>query len=324
MVEMTYGGAIRQALFTAMAADDDVYVFGEDVAKFGGVFGITKGLYEKFGPKRVKNTPLSEGAIIGEAIGAALYGLKPVAEIQFSDFITTAMSPLVDVAANYHYRNNASLPLVIRMPSGGGMRIGNFHSKCLEAWFYHVPGLKIVVPSTPRDAKGMLLAAINDPDPVLFLEQKRLYYTVKEEVEEEYFEVPLGFARTVRAGSDLTLVTYGAMVGLAVEASQEASKQGISVEVIDLRTLTPLDEATLKTSLAKPHRAILLHEAVKRGGVGGDIASLLIENCFEDLAAPLLRVGAEFCPVPAAPTLEDAYLPSVEKVLMAIDRAMKY
>lgn len=324
MTLMTYGAAIRNALDCALQADPDVYILGEDVAAFGGVFGITRGLFDKYGAKRIKNTPLSEAAILGEAVGAAIYGLKPIAEIQFSDFITAAMSPLVDIAANYHYRNSVSLPMVVRMPSGGGMRIGNFHSKCLEAWFMHVPGLKVVVPATPHDAKGLLLSSIKDPNPVLFLEQKNLYYSLKQDVSEDYYEEEIGKARVVLEGEDLSLITYGATLNLALKAARDAKTKGISIEVIDLRTLTPLDEVTTRASFKKTNRAIVLHEAVRRGGAGAEIAATLMENCFEDMAAPIIRVGAQYCPIPVSPKLEDVYLPSLEKLNQAIHKVMQY
>jgi 2-oxoisovalerate dehydrogenase E1 component beta subunit len=321
---MTYGEAIRNALATEMRRDERVYIFGEDVAEYGGVFGITKGLLEEFGPKRVRNTPLSETAIIGEAIGAAVRGLRPVPEIQFADFMTTAFSQLIDFASNYKYRFNTSLPFVIRAPHAGGMRIGNFHSKCNEAWYFHVPGLKIVCPSTPAEAKGLLIAAIRDPDPVIYFEQKKLYWELKAEVPEGDYTIPLGKADIKREGEHITLVTYGAMVHLALAAAQALEKEGISLEIVDLRSLTPLDEETMIASFQKTNRLIVLHEAVKRGGIGGDLVSLVCEKAFDSLAAPPIRIGAQFCPVPLSPILEDAYLPSLQDILDGAKKLMEY
>lgn len=321
---MTYGEAIRDALATEMRRDQRVYIFGEDVAQYGGVFGITKGLWEEFGAKRVRNTPLSEAAILGEAIGACIRGLRPVPEIQFSDFMTTAFSQIVDFAANYLYRFHHSLPFVIRAPHAGGMRIGNFHSKCDEAWYFHVPGLKIVVPSTPAEAKGLLIAAIRDPDPVIYFEEKKLYWEIKGEVPEGDYSVPLGKADIKREGDHITLVTYGSMVHLALQAARVLEKENISLEVVDLRSLTPLDEETMLASFRKTNRVIVLHEAVKRGGIGGELVSLICEKAFDSLAAPPVRVGAQFCPVPMSPILEDAYLPSLAQILEAARKLMEY
>lgn len=321
---MTYGEAIRDALATEMRKDDRVYIFGEDIAAYGGVFGVTKGLLEEFGGKRVRNTPISEAAIIGEAIGAAIRGLRPVPEIQFSDFMTTAFSQIVDFAANYRYRNGVSLPFTIRAPHGGGMRIGNFHSKCEEAWYFHVPGLKIVCPSTPAEAKGLLIAAIRDPDPVIFFEEKKLYWEIKGEVPEGDYVIPLGKADLKKEGKDITIVTYGSMVHLALAAAKELEKNNISMEVLDLRSLTPLDEEAMLKSFRKTNRVIVLHEAVKRGGIGGELVSIICEKAFDCLAAPPIRIGAKFCPVPTSPILEDAYLPSLKDILDAANKLMEY
>ena len=321
---ITYGEAIREGMAELMAADDRVYVLGEDVGAYGGVFGITKGLMERFGEERVRSTPLSENGILGEAIGAALAGLRPIAEIQFSDFITPAMSPLVDLAATYHWRLGTSVPIVVRMPSGGGLRAGNFHSKSLEAWFFHTPGLKIVVPSTPADAKGLLVSSLRDSDPVLFMEHKKLYYEISGDVPVGLYEVPLGEASIVRPGNQITLVTYGAMVHLALKAAKALEGEGIDLEVIDLRTLAPLDEETLLKSFRKTGRLIVLHEAPLRGGVGGELASLVCEKAFDSLAAPPIRIGAAFTPIPVPPDLEDASLPSVEQVPAAARRLAQY
>ncbi|MBF0492295.1 MAG: alpha-ketoacid dehydrogenase subunit beta [Deltaproteobacteria bacterium] len=321
---LSYGESIRSALASEMRLDERVYVFGEDMAGYGGVFGVTQKLLEEFGNTRVRNTPLSEAAIMGEAIGAALAGLRPVPEIQFSDFMTTAFSQIIDAAASYHYRFNTSLPLTLRAPHGGGMRIGNFHSKCPEAYYFHTPGLKIVCPSTPYEAKGLLIAAIRDPDPVIYFEEKKLYWEIKGEVPEEAYELPLGKADLKREGKDITLVTYGSMVHLALKAAQVLEKEKIELEVLDLRSLTPLDEAALFQSFKKTNRVIVLHEAVQRGGIGGELVSLIVEKCFDDLAAPPLRIASKFCPVPVAPTLEDAYLPSLQDILEGARGLMRY
>ncbi len=324
MPVITYGEAIRDALRTAMRADKNVYILGEDVAEFGGVYGITKGLCEEFGKQRVKNTPLSEMAIIGEAIGASMAGLKPIAEIQFSDFITTGFSTLVDVAAPYEFRMNTPLPFVVRAPMGGGLRIGPYHSKCPEAWFFHVPGLKIVVPSTPYDAKGLLLAAIRDPGPVIYFEHKKLYYEIREEVPEESYEVPLGKAVIRREGTQVTVITYSAMVHLALKAAQILEEEGISLEVVDLRCLVPLDEETMLQSFRKTNRVIILHEAPRRGGVGAELESIICEKAFDSLAAPPVRIAAKMMPVPVTPQLEDYYLPSLQDIIDAARQLVKY
>ncbi|MBI2082098.1 MAG: alpha-ketoacid dehydrogenase subunit beta [Deltaproteobacteria bacterium] len=325
MPVMTYGEAIRDGLRQAMKEDERVYLLGEDIAEYGGVYGITKGLVKEFGKKRVKNTPLSEGAIIGEAIGAAIAGLRPVAEIQFSDFMTTAFSTLVDVAAPYRFRIGTPIPMVIRAPSGGGLRIGPYHSKSTEAWYFHVPGLKLVAPSTPSDAKGLLAASIDDNDPVLFFEHKKLYYEIKEEVPDGSYRIPLGKALVRREGSHITLMTYGAMVHLALKTAEKLSKEeGIELEVVDLRTLVPLDEETLLNSFRKTNRVIILHEAPRRGGVGAELESLICEKGFDSLSAPPVRITAKMTPIPVAPQLEDYYLPSEQDIVDAAKRLVQY
>ncbi|MBI2981555.1 MAG: alpha-ketoacid dehydrogenase subunit beta [Deltaproteobacteria bacterium] len=325
MPVMTYGEAIRDGLRQAMKGDERVYLLGEDIAEYGGVYGITKGLIKEFGKKRVKNTPLSEGAIIGEAIGAAIAGLRPVAEIQFSDFMTTAFSTLVDVAAPYRFRIGTPVPIVIRAPSGGGLRIGPYHSKSTEAWYFHVPGLKLVYPSTPSDAKGLLAAAIEDEDPVLFFEHKKLYYEIREEVPEGAYLVPLGKAIVRREGSHITLITYGAMVHRALRAAEKLfHEDGIGIEVVDLRSLIPLDEETVLNSFKKTNRVIILHEAPLRGGVGAELESLICEKGFDSLMAPPIRLAAKMTPIPVAPSLEDYYLPSEQDIVDAAKRLVQY
>ncbi|MBI1909776.1 MAG: alpha-ketoacid dehydrogenase subunit beta [Deltaproteobacteria bacterium] len=317
MRQLFYGEAIREAVRQEMRADERVYILGEDVAVYGGVYGISKGLFEEFGPKRVKNTPLSETAIIGEAIGASINGLRPVAEMQFSDFITTALSTLLDVAAPFYFRLGTNLPFVLRCPFGGGQRIGPYHSKCPEAWLFHTPGLKIVTPSTPYDAKGMLIAAIRDPDPVVYFEHKKLYYELKGEVPEESYEVPLGKAAVIREGRDISLISYGGMIHTALKAAGFLEKEGISLEVVDLRSLCPLDEETMIRSFKKTNKIIFLHEAWMRGGVGAELLSIICEKAFDHLAAAPVRIAAKDTPVPYSPLLEDDYLPSVDKIIDA-------
>ncbi|MBX7147503.1 alpha-ketoacid dehydrogenase subunit beta [bacterium] len=319
-----YADAIKEALALEMRRDDNVYIFGEDIAQYGGVFGVTKGLVDEFGEKRVRNTPLSEIAIMGEAVGAAVAGLVPVPEIQFSDFLTTAMSPLVDLAATYHYRIGTALPITIRAPSGGAMNIGNFHSKCLESWFTHVPGLKVVVPATAHDAKGLLISAIRDKNPVLFFEQKKLYREIKDDVPEGDYTVPLGKANIDREGKDISIITYGTPVHWARQAREELKQKNIFAEIVDLRTLAPLDKDTIKESFKKTNRAIVLHEAPKTSGFGAEIAAMLEEECFHDLAAPIVRIGAKHMPVPTNPTLEQYYLPSIQDITTAAEKLMEY
>ncbi|QQR81532.1 MAG: alpha-ketoacid dehydrogenase subunit beta [Deltaproteobacteria bacterium] len=315
---MYYAEAIRDGMRQAMKADERVYLLGEDVAQMGGIYGVTKGLVDEFGKKRVKNTPLSEIGIIGEAMGASIAGLRPIAELQFSDFITSAFSILVDVVAPYRFRMGTKTPFILRAPIGGGLHIGPYHSKCPEAWFFHVPGLKIVMPSTPADAKGLLQSSIDDDDPVLYFEHKKLYYELKEDVPEGIHRVPLGKALVRHEGNDVTIVTYSAMVHLALKAAQELEKEKISVEVLDLRSLVPLDEEALLNSVSKTHRVVFLHEAPIRGGVGAELESIVCEKIFHELKAPPKRVAAKMTPVPVAPNLEDFYLPSLQDVKNAI------
>lgn len=323
MRELYYAEAIREALMQEMRRDERVYVYGEDVAGYGGVFGVTMGMLEEFGDMRVRNTPLSETAILGEAVGSALYGLRPVPEIQFGDFITVTMSQVIDMMAPFHYRIGQNLPITIRVPSGGMLHIGNFHSNCWENWFAHVPGLKVVVPSSAYDAKGLMLASLRDPNPVLFFEQKWMYRNIKDEVPEELYEVPLGTANVVKEGADVTLMTYGNMMLTAKKAIEQLGDE-VDVELIDIRCLLPLDKDTLISSVRKTNRCVILHEARTFAGFGGEIAGILADECFDDLAAPVKRVGAIHTPVPMNPILEKAYLPSVEQVVTAIRDVMNY
>ncbi|MBN2369375.1 MAG: alpha-ketoacid dehydrogenase subunit beta [Vicinamibacteria bacterium] len=318
MTEMTYLEALNAALAEEMERDHRVFIMGEDVGVLGGAFRVTRGLLDRFGAERVIDTPISETGIVGAGIGAALFGMRPVVEIQFLDFIACAFDIIVNYAAKSRYRWNAGVPIVIRGPYGGGGRAGPFHSQCPEGFFMNVPGLKIVVPSTPADAKGLLTSSIRDPDPVLFFEHKRLYRSIKSDVPDEEHVVPLGKARYARSGNNLTIATYGAMVHVALEAAERAARRSIEAEVLDLRTLLPLDEATLLESVSRTGRLLVLHEATRTGGPGGEIAARVSEKIFERLDAPILRVAAPDTPVPFSAPLEDFFIPSVDRVTEAI------
>ncbi len=314
----TYVEAIREGIREEMQRDPNVFLLGEDIGVYGGAFKVTQGMLDEFGDRRVVDTPISESAIVGAAIGASFMGLRPVAEMQFADFISCGFDQIVNYAAKCRYRWNAPVPIVVRAPCGGGIHGGPFHSQQNEAWFAHVPGLKVVLPATARDAKGLIKAAIRDNDPVVFFEHKALYRRVKEDLPEGDFTVPIGKANIHREGSDLSIITYSAMVHTATEAAEVVSKDGISVEVVDLRTLTPLDEDTILASVKKTSKAIVLHEATLTGGFGGEVAARITEKAFEDLDGPVLRIAAADTPVPFSQTLEDAYLPNVETVVAKI------
>jgi 2-oxoisovalerate dehydrogenase E1 component beta subunit len=309
--------AIREGLREEMARDERVFLIGEDIGAYGGAFKVTDGLIGEFGEERVIDTPISETAIVGAAVGAAMMGMRPVAEMQFIDFISCAFDMITNFAAKSRYRTGVGVPLVIRGPSGGGVHGGPFHSQNPEAYFAHTPGLKIVQPATAYDAKGLIKAAIRDDDPVLFFEHKFLYRRIKEELPAEDYVVPIGKAAVRRPGRDLTIVTYGAMVWTALEAAKTLEAEGIDAEVVDLRTLFPMDEETVLESVAKTNKAILLHEATRTGGIGAEIAAVLSERCFEYLDGPLVRVTAPDTPVPYSPPLEEAFLPNAEKVCRA-------
>jgi 2-oxoisovalerate dehydrogenase E1 component beta subunit len=315
-MEITYLEAIRQALWEEMDRDERVFMLGEDIGVYGGAFKITKGFLEKFGPERVIDTPLSESAIVGAAIGAALMGMRPVVEMQFADFIACAFDQIVNMAAKHHYRIGEPVPIVIRAPYGGGIHAGPYHSQCPEAWFFHVAGLKLVAPSTPRDAKGLLKAAIRDPDPVIYFEHKYLYRHLKGEVPEGDDVVPIGKAEVKRQGSTMSVIAYGAMVQQSLEAAEKLVPEGIDLEVVDLRTLQPLDMETILTSVKKTGRALVVHEAPKTGGIGGEIAARLAEEAFRFLDAPVVRVAAPHIPVPFSPALEEMYLPNADKIAL--------
>jgi len=318
MAVMTYLEAIADGLRLAMRADPAVILLGEDVAAYGGAFKLTKGFLEEFGPRRVIDTPISEAGIVGAGVGAALVGLRPVAEMQFADFISNAFNQIVNVAATSAYRAGGCVPLVIRAPCGAGTHGGPFHSQSVEAYFFHTPGVKIVLPATPADAKGLLLSAIADPNPVLYLEHKALYRSQRGPVDEGLAFVPLGKAEVRRPGRDVTVVTYGMMVHRCLEAAEAAAQEAVQAEVIDLRTLLPLDLDTLAESVARTSRVLIVHEDRLRGGIGAEIAAYVGEHLFKVLDAPICRVGAPDSPVPYAPSLEAAYLPSVDRIRRAI------
>lgn len=324
MAVLTYLEAIRLAMLEEMERDPRVFVIGEDVGAYGGAFRVTAGFLEKFGEARVIDTPVSESAIVGAAIGAALMGMRPIAEMQFIDFISCAFDPLVNYAAKSRYRWGGGVPMVVRGPCGGGVHGGPFHSQNPESYFMNVPGLKIVAPGTPSDAKGLLTAAIRDPDPVIFLEHKFLYRRLKEEVPEGDFVVPIGKARLARRGKDLSIISYAAMLHVALEAAGAAASDGIEVEVLDLRTLAPLDEQAILATAAKTGKVIVLHEATKTGGPGGEVAALIAERAFEYLDAPVVRMAPPDTPVPYSPPLEEYFLPNAEKVGKAIRALYEY
>jgi len=324
MAVLTYLEAIRLAMLEEMEKDDRVFVLGEDVGIYGGAFRVTAGFLEKFGEGRVIDTPVSETAIVGTAIGAALMGMRPIAEMQFIDFIACCFNQLVNYAAKSRFRWGGGVPIVVRGPCGGGVHGGPFHSQNPEAFFMNVPGLKIVAPGTAADAKGLMTAAIRDPDPVIYLEHKFLYRRIKEDVPEGDLVVPIGKARIARPGKDVSIVTYAAMLHVALEAAEAAAGDGIDVEVLDLRTLLPLDEEAVLASAAKTGKVIVLHEATRTGGPGGEIAALISERAFEYLDAPIVRMAPPDTPVPYSPPLEDYFLPNAEKVGKAIRALYEY
>jgi pyruvate dehydrogenase E1 component beta subunit len=320
---MNFSMAINEALRLEMERDPNVYIVGEDVGAFGGCFGVTSGLLAQFGEKRVRDTPITESAIVGTAVGAAAAGLRPVAELMFVDFIGVALDQLYNQAAKmkYMFGGKAKIPMVLRMSCGAGIGAAAQHSQCLEAWFMHVPGLKVVMPSTPADAKGLLMASIRDDNPVVFLEHKILYGLEGEVPAGEYI-VPLGKADVKRIGTDATIVATAAMVHRSLEAAEKLAAEGINVEVIDPRTLSPLDTATLLESVRKTHRLVIVHEEVKFAGSGAEIAAMVAEEAFDFLDAPILRVAAPFTPVPFSLVLEQEYIPSVDKIMAAVKKVV--
>lgn len=322
MAEITYLEAITRALREEMEADPRVFLMGEDIGRMGGAFRATAGLLEKFGPGRVIDVPLAEQGLVGAAIGAAYVGLRPVVEFQFIDFVTCAFDMIVNFAATSRYRWGRGVPVTFRGPWGAGTRAGPFHSRSVEMWFAHAPGIKVVAPSSPSDALGLLKSCIRDDDPCLFLEHKHLYRRIKEEVPADAPVVPLGKARVVRPGSDLTMVTYGAMVHRCLDAMGEMPE--LSIELVDLRTIYPLDRAAVVESVRKTNRAMIVHEDTRTGGLAGEIAATLNEEAFEHLAAPVVRLTAPDTPVPSAPSLEDAFLPSREAIVKTARRLARY
>ncbi len=326
MAEVTYIEAIRLALQEEMRRDERVFMLGEDIGAYGGAFKLTEGFQAEFGTERVLDTPLSESAIVGAAIGAAYMGMRPVAEMQFIDFITCCFQMITNFAAKSHWRWGAAVPIVIRGPAGGGVGAGPFHSQNVEAYFLHTPGLKIVMPSTAADARGLLKAAIRDDNPVLFLEHKLLYRRVKEDLDlNDEGLVPIGQAATRRAGDDMTLITYGAMVHRALDVAERlAAERGAQIEVIDLRTLKPIDWPTIYASVKRTSKALVLHEDQREGGIGGEIAANLAEHLFEWLDGPIVRLGAQDTPVPYAKELEHAFQPNDDVLLAACRGLLDY
>ncbi|MFY9530870.1 MAG: alpha-ketoacid dehydrogenase subunit beta [Candidatus Acidiferrales bacterium] len=324
MAPVTMLEAIRQAMFEEMDRDPAVVAIGEDIGVYGGAFKVTEGLLERFGPERVIDTPISETAIVGAAVGMSYLGLRPVAEMQFIDFIACCFNQVTNFVAKSHYRWGAPVPLVLRGPSGGGVHGGPFHSANPEMYFVHTPGLKVVYPSTAYDAKGLLKSAIRDNNPVLFFEHKFLYRRIKEELPTGDYTVPLGKAIVRREGRDLTIVTYAAMAHTSLEAAAELEKEGISVEVVDLRTLLPLDRETILHSVKKTNKLLVVHEDTRTGGIAGEIAATVFEGAFDDLDAPVRRLTANDTPTPFSPPLEERFMPQVKDVVAAARELAKY
>jgi len=324
MADITYIEAIRQALWEEMERDERVFLIGEDIGHYGGAFKITLGFLDKFGKDRVIDTPIAESAIVGAAAGAALMGQIPVVEMQFADFIACAFDQIVNMVAKFRYRTGTNVPLVIRGPFGGRVHGGPFHSQSPESWFVHVPGLKVVAPSTPRDAKGLLKAAIRDPDPVIYFEHKYLYRRIKGPVPETDCVIPIGKAEIKREGTDLSIITYSAMVHQAFEAAVRLSRKGVSAEILDLRTLLPLDREAIVATARKTGKVLIVHEATRTGGLGGEVAAAVAEGAFDRLDGPILRVTAPDTPVPFTAPLEDAYLPNADRIVAAAERLAAY
>jgi pyruvate/2-oxoglutarate/acetoin dehydrogenase E1 component len=321
MAEKTYLQAISDGLRQEMRRDKRVYVIGEDVGVYGGAFKVTLGFQEEFGPWRVIDAPLAETAIVGSCTGAAIMGMRPVAEMQFADFVSCAWDQLVTVAAKQRWRVGTPVPIVVRCPSGGGFSGGPFHSQNPESSFAHIPGLKVVCPATPEDAKGLLVSAIEDPNPVLFMEHKHLYRRIKADVPDDRYTTPIGKARTHQEGDDVTVVTWGAMVYTAAEAAEQVDA---SVEIIDLRSVLPWDKQAVLGSVSKTSKVLVLHEDTRTGGFGAEIAATIAEEAFEDLDAPVKRIAAPDSPVPFSPPLEKAFIPQVEDVKKGLEELIAY
>lgn len=324
MAAVTYLEAIRQGIWEEMERDSSVFVLGEDVGLYGGAFKVTEGMLERFGEDRVVDTPISESAIVGAAIGAALMGMRPIAEMQFADFISCAFDQITNFAAKCRYRWGAGVPMVIRGPSGGGIHGGPYHSQNPEMHYVHTPGLKVVAPSTVYDAKGLIKAAIRDEDPVVYFEHKFLYRRLKEELPDGDWTVPIGKADIKRAGSDISVITYGAMVHLALEAAATLANDGIELEVVDLRTLVPLDKERILDSVKKTNKVILLHEDVRTGGMAGELAAIIAEEAFEYLDGPIMRITAPDTPVPYSPPLEEFFLPKTSDIIRVARQLAAY
>ena len=323
MPELSYREAVRDALATAMRRDDDVFVMGEDIAEMGGSMGVTQGLVQEFGPERIRNTPISEMAIVGAGIGAAMQGMRPVVEVMYEDFLTISMEQIVNQAAKHRYMSGGQLtvPVVFRTQGGAGWSPGAQHAQQLEAWFVHVPGLKVVFASTPADVRGLLWSAIYEDNPVIFFEHRTLY-GIKGDVPDEIEPIPIGQARVHREGEDVTVVATGRLVHESLAAAQELEAEGVSVEVVDPRTLQPLDEDAIVASVKKTNRCVVAHEAVTRMGFGAEIAAVVQHQAFDYLDAPVERVGARFTPIPFAPVMESYVVPHAENVLEAIRRTV--
>ncbi len=324
MTPITYIEAIRQAMWEEMEQDERVFMIGQDIGTYGGPFRATAGFLERFGAERIIDSPISESAMVGAAIGAAMMGMRPIVEMQFIDFIACAYNQIFNFAGPNHYRWGQSVPLVVRGPSGGGVRGSNFHSQNPESVFQHGPGLKIVAPGTAVDARGLLKAAIRDPNPVLFFEHKFLYRRIKEEMPPGDGVVPIGKARTAREGRDLSVITYGAMLHVALEAAGRLEADGISLEVLDLRTIKPLDEEAIFATVRKTNRVIVLTEEQRSGSVAGEVSARISEHAFEWLDTPVVRLCCPDTPVPYSPTLEDAYLPNVDKLVAKVRQLASY
>lgn len=318
MKKMSYAEAIREGMSIRMREDPNVLLFGEDVGAFGGCFGVTAGMFDEFGDKRVRDTPISEGAIIGAAVGSAATGLRPIAELMFCDFLTVGMDQLVNQAAKmrYMFGGKISMPMVVRLPGGAGVSAAAQHSQSLKAWVTHVPGLKVVYPSTPQDALGLMLSSIDDENPVMFVEHKAMY-TMKGDVD-SFEPIPLGKGDIKRSGEDVTIIATGKMVHEALAAAKILEEDGISAEVLDPRTLYPLDKKLIAQSLGKTHKAVIVTEENRRGGYGGEISAIIAEEMFDLLDCPIVRIGALDTPVPFAPVLEQAYLPNAQDIVKAV------
>jgi acetoin:2,6-dichlorophenolindophenol oxidoreductase subunit beta len=324
MAELSYREAVRDALATAMRKDEDVFIMGEDIAEMGGSMGVTQGLLDEFGPERVRNTPISEIGIVGAGIGAAMQGMRPVVEIMYEDFLTLSAEQIVNQAAKHRYMSGGQVkvPLTIRTQGGAGWSPGAQHAQQLEAWFVHIPGLKVVFASTPTDVRGLLYSAIYEDNPVIFFEHRTLY-GLKEEMPDELEPIPLGKARVIREGEDVTVVATGRLVHEALDAASQLEEQGVSVEVVDPRTLQPLDEELIVDSVKKTNRCVVAHEAVTRMGFGAEVAAVVQHKAFDWLDAPIERVGAKFTPVPFAPVMEEFVVPHAKDVVQAVQRTVQ-